>query len=126
MTATTKNRPSWQAGTIRSASSESSPIVPPLRAAGRVRLDLRRINPDTSTYSTFEAEQEISRILQEVAYAPAGAEVVLEVAKGQLVSISGVARLREMGQHLGPIVVESSDPATVQRWVSAFRGEGLW
>lgn len=65
----------------------------------------------------------LARQVQTLAFAPPGADVVVQVADGQFVPSLAVAYLRSEGSHLGSVTVESSDPPTVRRWVLALRGE---
>ena len=117
---TTKNRAGWQADAIHNASCDGSfnPILPPLQATGRVRLDL-----DTHRANGFEVDREVVRKLKSLSFAPAGAEVVLAVRPAQLWPGEGIAYVRDCCRHLGTVTVECSDPETVREWVLALRGE---
>lgn len=123
MTTTTKNRPGVQAETIRSASRGSyETSLPHLDAGGRVRLKLSHYKPDG--WNDRECTAEITMLLKNLTFAPAGCEVVLEVARGQYSAGEGISYLREHGLHLGRITVECDDAETVRRWVATLRGEG--
>lgn len=94
----------------------SATIVPPrgmpgLVVTGLVRVDLRRLSGHG-----------FARAVQDVSLAPAGAEVVVHVRRGQTPPRSPLAYLHANGGHLGGVRVESDDPATVARWVHALRG----
>lgn len=94
-------------------------ILPVFAVYGVVRWDLRTLEVAPAA----REDAELGRQLQMLTYAPAGADVVVQVAAGQFVPSWPVKFLRAEGGHLGSVTVESSDPATVRRWVLALRGE---
>lgn len=120
-----KSRADWQVDATREASSGSTPILPPLVTLGRVRLNLGATQTGDRWHDwARETTEEVTRMIRTLTLAPAGCEVVLQVAPGQIPE--GIAHLRDQGQHLGPITVECSDPETVRRWVLALRGGTGW
>ncbi len=105
--------------TAGSALADSTNL-PGFEVRGIVRLDLR-----TREAAPLADDAALAREVQGLAYGPGGAAVVVQVAAGQHVPGLAVAYLRAEGKHLGSITVESSDPATVRRWVLALRGEAV-
>lgn len=121
MTITNERRP--QAGNPRATEAfrGATQSLPSMSVNGRIRLKLWRCNPDEST--RYFDREDISA-LKRLTFAPAGAEVIIEVDPGQVLPNEGIQYVRERGGHLGPIYIECDDPQTVQTWVRAFRGEG--
>lgn len=112
-----QSRPSWRTQAAGSALEDNSSL-PGFDVRGVVRLDLR------AREATPVADDAlIGRQVQMLAFAPSGADVVVQVAAGQFVPSLAVAYLRSEGSHLGSVTVESADPPTVRRWVLALRGE---
>jgi hypothetical protein len=100
------------------SSTAANEILPGFTVRGLVRLDLR----GRASALAFD-DAVLIRQVQMLAYAPPGADVVVQVAAGQFVPSLAVSFLRAEGRHLGSVTVESSDPPTVRRWVLALRGE---
>lgn len=124
MLTTTTNRLGRQAETILSASRGSyEASLPHLDAGGRVRLKLSRFKK-ADDWDDRQLMAETTRALKDLTFAPAGCEIVLEVARGQMCAGEGISYLREHGLHLGRVTVECEDAETVRRWVAALRGEG--
>ena len=82
--------------------------LPGFEVHGVVRVDLRAREAGPVTDDAL-----IARQLQMLAFAPPGADVVVQVAAGQFVPSLAVAYLRSEGGHLSSVTVESSDPPTV-------------
>lgn len=112
-----QSRPSWRTQAAGNA-LEDTTNLPGFEVYGVVRLDLR-----TRESAPAPDDAALGRQVQMLAYAPPGADVVVQVAAGQFVPSMAVAFLRAEGGHLGSVTVESSDPPTVRRWVLALRGE---
>lgn len=89
-----------------------------MRINGTVRLDLAAVDG-----SGWTDTHKVERAMQEATYAPAGANVILVVRRGQYPPIHGVAWLRDNGHHLGSVTVECDDPDTIARWVAQLRPE---
>lgn len=87
-----------------------------MRVAGTVTVDLAALDPDGWTNP-----HAVDRPIQEVTYAPPGADVVFIVRRGQHPPLHGIAWLKEHGQHLGSVTVQSADPDTIRRWIDALR-----
>lgn len=90
-----------------------------MRINGTVRLDLAALD-DGRMFSNTHA---VERLIQEAAYAPVGADVVLVVKKRQYAPAQALDFLRREGQHLGSVTVECTDPDTITRWVAQLRPE---
>ena len=93
-------------------------ILQGFEVRGVVRVDLR-----VREAAPVSDDLVLARQVQMLAYGPPGADVVVQVAAGQYVPTWAVSYLRAEGGHLGSVTVESSEPATVRRWVLALRGE---
>lgn len=87
-----------------------------MRINGTVRLDLASLD-SAGDWSNNKVE----RLMQEATYAPAGADIIFVVRRGQFAPPGGMAWLRDEGQHLGSITVECADPDTITRWVAQLR-----
>lgn len=84
------------------------------RFGGRVRVDLRHLD-----------ENEAGRMVKQLTFAPAGADVTVTVSADQIMPFSALDLLRDQGQHLGEVLIESDDPAIVKQWVQYLRGESI-
>jgi len=117
-----RNRPAGDRAVpeaFRGAEGSLRDVVGPWPVRGVVRADLRSVESTTPV----EGDAVLARRVQMLAFAPMGADVVVQVAAGQFVPSLAVGYLRAEGHHLGSVTVECSDPATVRRWVLALRGE---
>lgn len=79
----------------------------PWPVRGRVTLRLGRLR---------ENDHAVSRAIQSLEFAPAGAHVVLDVGRGQTVPAIAVDYLRRWCKQLGSVTVEGDDPETVGHW----------
>jgi len=86
------------------------------RIAGRIVVDART----SARWVSFDEDQRISRAIQELEYAPAGADATVVVSAGQHPSLA-LDYLRAHAPHLGSLTVECSDARTVGRWVRGLR-----
>lgn len=87
------------------------------RILGALVIDLRGEND-------WAEDHRVTRLIHEAADAPADADVTLIVAAGQWPPPWALDHLRHNGRHLRSVTVQSSDSATIRRWVGILRGEG--
>ena len=85
-----------------------------MRINGRVRVNLRHLD-----------ENEAGQMVQQLTFAPAGADVTVTVSADQIMPFSALDLLRDQGQHLGELIFESDDPGATRRWVHYLRGESI-
>ena len=78
---------------------------------GTIVLDLRPTDPDDLQ------DRAAARAVWDLAMAPAGAHVVLVVARGQYVDPQIGHVLRTQAAHLGVVTVQCDDAETIARWI---------
>ncbi len=83
---------------------------------GTIVLDLRPTDPDDDWQDRAAA-----RAVWDLAMAPAGAHVVLVVARGQYVDPQIGHVIRTEDAHLGVVTVQSDCAETIARWIKMLR-----
>lgn len=91
---------------------------PRFRVDGALVIDLR---VSGGPYS--DNGHVVERKIQRAADAPPGVDVTFIVADRQFPPMFGISYLIEHGGHLRSVTAQCEDPATINSWCQALRGE---